>query len=203
LYGAATSGNTNPKSAATDYGAIAPLNNINTNSAGGFFLFNLNKGAYTGYPLKNGNCVGCWGQTNVTITGLKINLVTPITSISDGTSNTILVVEASGRPNTCRVGTGCDANGVQNGIGAWATPNNVIHPSGALFDGSNGPGPCTMNCNNGSSSGVGNIYSGHTDGCNFLFADGSVHFISQTITWKPLAALMTDNWGDANDPTWY
>jgi prepilin-type processing-associated H-X9-DG protein len=55
-----------------------------------------------------------------------------------------------------------------------------------------------MNCTNSN-----NIYSFHVGGCNFLFADGSVHFISQNITWKPLTALMTPNQGEIADPSWF
>jgi prepilin-type processing-associated H-X9-DG protein len=48
-----------------------------------------------------------------------------------------------------------------------------------------------MNCTN-----INNFYSFHTGGCNFLFADGSVHFISAETGWQNLARLLTKNFGD-------
>jgi prepilin-type processing-associated H-X9-DG protein len=52
-------------------------------------------------------------------------------------------------------------------------------------------GACTMNCTN-----VNNFYSFHNAGCNFVFADGSVHFINEQIPWQQLARLLTKNFGD-------
>ena len=84
-------------------------------------------------------------------------------------------------------------------LSAWASADSVITPEGSLFDGTQTykGGPCTMNCTNSLS-----VFSGHTGGCNFLFGDGSVHFISQAITWPALAPLMTVNEGEVIDASW-
>src|SRR5262249_40593023 len=90
------------------------------------FLWQLSQAGYTGsnnYPFKN-----------LTLSGLAINRATPITSITDGTSNTILVVESAARPVICTVSTGCNPllNGNVWGSGAWADPLNNINPVGAF-----------------------------------------------------------------------
>jgi prepilin-type processing-associated H-X9-DG protein len=50
---------------------------------------------------------------------------------------------------------------------------------------------CAMNCDN-------NLYpySFHKGGCNFLFADGSVHFINKNVDVGLLAALGTPRGGE-------
>ena len=45
-------------------------------------------------------------------------------------------------------------------------------------------GPCLMNCNN-----KWNYYSFHEGGCHFLFADGSVQFLSENINGATLISL--------------
>jgi prepilin-type processing-associated H-X9-DG protein len=71
-----------------------------------------------------------------------------------------------------------------------------LNPYGALFDGTMSEGGvCTMNCSNLSNGSASNIYSLHTGGCNFLFGDGSVHFIAETVTWQTLAPLLTSDYG--------
>jgi prepilin-type N-terminal cleavage/methylation domain-containing protein/prepilin-type processing-associated H-X9-DG protein len=148
------------------------------------------------------------------LSALVVNQLRSLNNISDGTSNTAMVGESAGQPYVYGPGGRQIAphtpglvphNGYSScwgwgtGTGAWAGPNNAISPTGSTFDGFHGPvqpagrvpGPCTMNCTNQC-----NIYSFHTGGCNFLFVDGSVHFISQNITWGQLAPILTANWGD-------
>src|SRR5262249_60203534 len=68
----------------------------------------------------------------------------------------------------------------------------TVTGSDATGTGSFGTGPCAMNCNNLQ----GDIYSFHTGGANIAFADGSVRFLSQTITIQTLAALVTRSGGE-------
>jgi prepilin-type N-terminal cleavage/methylation domain-containing protein/prepilin-type processing-associated H-X9-DG protein len=133
-----------------------------------------------------------------TLSGLQFNQVNPIVHIIDGTSNTALVGECAGRGKTW---FGSTQTGTYNDTGAWAAPGCNISPLGSAFgatssatafpNGLTEGGPCTMNCTNSN-----NVYSFHNGGCNFLFADGSVHYISQTLTWVPFAAMLTANYGD-------
>ncbi len=48
-----------------------------------------------------------------------------------------------------------------------------------------------MNCTNDSE-----LYAFHTGGAQFLFADGSVQFLSQTINGATFVALLTRDRGD-------
>jgi prepilin-type N-terminal cleavage/methylation domain-containing protein/prepilin-type processing-associated H-X9-DG protein len=178
--------------AASDYGALAGDEAYGDVTY--YFLYALYTNGFTDPYGKK-----VWNE-GARMSGLRLNAVRRIPDILDGTSNTILIAECAGRDSTCTNVGGCTAN-LYIGGGAWAESGNVISPQGAMFNGStNGlkGGPCTMNCTN-----QWNIFSGHPVGSNFLFADGSVHFISEQITWITLARMMTANEGDMNDPSWY
>ena len=73
----------------------------------------------------------------------------------------------------------------------WGVRSSV---SSASFEGRPGPGINPLNPANPPSNGTGNAQrlafgSQHINGANFLFADGSVHFISNSISADP-----TDSW---------
>jgi prepilin-type processing-associated H-X9-DG protein len=59
------------------------------------------------------------------------------------------------------------------------------------INGSSGKGTCIMNCNNDSEP-----YSFHTGGMNVLLADGSVRFITTSVSAATWAALITARAGD-------
>jgi prepilin-type N-terminal cleavage/methylation domain-containing protein/prepilin-type processing-associated H-X9-DG protein len=116
-----------------------------------------------------------------------------IVDIADGTSNTILLAEDSGRPSLFKYGGAPGDPVVMNVIpkqGGWADPGAPFSLDGSEHDGSV-PGNCPMNCSNNSE-----VYSFHTAGCNFTFADGSVHFIRDSITLTTLAQLITRAGGE-------
>jgi len=133
----------------------------------------------------------------------------------DGLSNTIAVTESAGRPNVYRLGQafGTPPTTYTNG-GGWSRPASDITLNGLTTDGVSSPGPCPMNCANGEvittypdpyfgTNGNGDIYSFHTGGANFLFADGSVHFIAQSIDIRVLARLVTRAEGEVVDGSAY
>src|SRR5207244_7041267 len=96
------------------------------------------------------------------------NAMTRLRDITDGTSNTLLLVEVAGRPRQWQVG---QAGPDQTIYGCpWEGDQNPIVVKGATSDGVSRPGPCALNCSNDHE-----IYSFHPGGANTVFADGSVH----------------------------
>jgi prepilin-type N-terminal cleavage/methylation domain-containing protein/prepilin-type processing-associated H-X9-DG protein len=114
-----------------------------------------------------------------------------VTAITDGTSQTFLAVEDGGRPALYRMGR--SASGTAS-AGGWADPNVEIALDGSdtLTTGlGQGMGPCVMNCTNDNE-----VYSFHSGGANFAFAEGSVRFIRDGIRNTTFAALVTRASGD-------
>jgi len=125
-----------------------------------------------------------------------------IAGVRDGTSNTILVGERVGGGRiflaggkTAPAGMPWDIYRLTNG-GGWGDFLNGEHwVSGSLRDGTPGPsgGPCVINCNNVRSQGY---YSFHPGGAQFLLADGSVRFVSETTEAFVIAAMITRQKGE-------
>ena len=133
-----------------------------------------------------------------------------MSSITDGLSNTIIIAEAAGRPSMYvsgkksinpRVGNIAFGTSVTADGWGWADINGGFSVDGASAagvqnnTGSSGTvtmaGNCMINCTNDSE-----IYAFHTGGANFVFADGSVQYLSATINAATLLALMTRDFGD-------
>jgi prepilin-type processing-associated H-X9-DG protein len=133
---------------------------------------------------------------NSTIGALQGDSKTKILSILDGTSNTILMVEAAGRPNLYlnNRATGLMLSGNYGGFGGWADPTSA----GSLLWGSdgagNGPGgQVVMNASNDY-----DIYAFHGVGANCGFCDGSVHFLNTTIPNHTIGCLLTGRGGEVD-----
>jgi prepilin-type N-terminal cleavage/methylation domain-containing protein/prepilin-type processing-associated H-X9-DG protein len=95
-------------------------------------------------------------------------------NITDGTSKTILIAESAGRPDRYDLGVKHIAP-VESGTG-WADPDSGFTVSNA-------------NPINGSNRDE--AYSFHTGGAHFCMADGSVHFIDESISRVVFLALVT------------
>jgi prepilin-type N-terminal cleavage/methylation domain-containing protein/prepilin-type processing-associated H-X9-DG protein len=130
---------------------------------------------------------------------LQNGSATPILAISDGTSNTVMILEDAGRGSHYLLGR-ATGTVVPSGDGfGWADPDSVsgsidgTNPTtGAINSGSAfAGGTCVMNCNNDSEP-----YSFHTGGVNACFADGSVRFVRQSIAPASWAAIITRDYGD-------
>jgi prepilin-type N-terminal cleavage/methylation domain-containing protein/prepilin-type processing-associated H-X9-DG protein len=120
---------------------------------------------------------------------LPENRLTRVTDITDGTSNTLLVAEDAGRPQRWQAGHAVP--GAFSFGGPWASSANPVLIRGSSADGSTAPGPCALNCTNDRQP-----YSFHPGGANFLFADGSVHFLPAGMSIRVLAALGTRAGGE-------
>jgi prepilin-type N-terminal cleavage/methylation domain-containing protein/prepilin-type processing-associated H-X9-DG protein len=129
---------------------------------------------------------------------LRQNGRTKINEITDGTSNTTLYSEASGRNLQYYAGGVTAPYPAGNTGPIWADSDNRITVTGTDATGTtnNGKGTCAMNCNNLN----GDIYSFHTGGANVAFCDGSVRFVQQSISITTLAAMVTKAGGEVIPP---
>jgi prepilin-type N-terminal cleavage/methylation domain-containing protein/prepilin-type processing-associated H-X9-DG protein len=127
---------------------------------------------------------------------MQVGALGRIAGVTDGTSNTILLVEMSGRPwwylpNKQRSTTApVAANPRTYGFGFWAH-NNAHNISTALADGSGSGTACAVNCFNQFA-----VYSFHPSGANVAFTDGSVRMLSNSTSPATLAALVTRAGGE-------
>jgi prepilin-type processing-associated H-X9-DG protein len=126
-----------------------------------------------------------------------------LADVSDGLSNTILVVECAGRPNLYQNGrlvpdgatpkTWSGAASVTRPFptgGVWASHLKGFLIDGAQVDGNTAirPGVCSVNCSNDNE-----VYSFHPGGAHALMTDGSVTFITESLPIEHLAALVSRN----------
>ena len=141
-----------------------------------------------------------------------------IAEITDGTSNTFLMGEAAGGYPICH-GIGCNTQSAGNiGVHTWlvgghSQPGWV--QAGFVYSGNKCSTveplnkkvvtdsvhdvPATFNCTpsfRGGPHWVTNFRSFHPGGANFLFVDGSVRFIKESIDMKPYRALSTIQGGE-------
>lgn len=119
------------------------------------------------------------------------NSTVRMTDISDGTSSTIMVVECAARPVVYRNRSAQPSLSNDQGI-SWADSEGPFSLDGASADGSReGCTPaagCTYAMNKKNDN---EPYSFHSGGGNFLFADGHVQFIRETVSLTTFAALCT------------
>lgn len=131
-----------------------------------------------------------------------------ITSIQDGSSNTILVGECAGREDVWRDGVMTPAYAYRGDSqcaraqgGAWATNDNPYKIGvRKAWCASGGAGltslpPTPMRINRSNEHGY-LYYSFHNGGAVFCFGDGSVRFLSDGIDLWTLAAMTTSQGGE-------
>ena len=132
---------------------------------------------------------GQWTAAGMTTGKVRIE------SIADGTSNTVMVVEAAGRQGHYArgrfLGTFSASYPINLNAG-WADYNIklTVHGSDATGTVING-GCCVINCTN-----YDEIYGMHTGGCNILRADGSVTFMAESTSAAALAAMISRAGGE-------
>jgi len=122
------------------------------------------------------------------------NSRTKMTDVIDGTSNTVMVVEAAARPLVYRVRSAQPALTNDQGIG-WADSEGPFSLDGAAADGSSEG--CGLSCASPMNKRNDNEpYSFHSGGCNVLFTDGHVQFIRESMPLATLTTLCTMNAGE-------
>ncbi len=144
------------------------------------------------------------GKDSGTITGPPITGTIRLASVTDGTSNTMMVSECGAKPigyNGFRQIYRSEVDGlpvdgviepVSSAGGAWADTFTYSSLAGAQGrqNGIRG-GTCMINCTSNNE-----IYSFHTGGSNCLFVDGSVHFLKDVASVQVIAALVTRAGGE-------
>ncbi len=124
---------------------------------------------------------------------LMDNKIQKLASITDGLSNTLLVVEFAGRPDHYILGKKQPTNAAlqwPNWWGPWASYQSSIFKTWSA-DGTTPNGPCTVNCNNNWG-----IYAFHVGGANILLCDGSVQFVGKTLDREIFAGIVTKAGGE-------
>ena len=134
-----------------------------------------------------------------------------MSSISDGTSNTVAIAEDAGRVDEATGGFMViknqnlfDGNGnpdagepVMRRSWAWADPENSFNVDRLVNNNATpigGPEDCrwsVVNCGANEET-----FSFHPGGANVVLCDGSTHFVTDTVGAMPFQALMSVNGGE-------
>jgi len=120
---------------------------------------------------------------------IDTNTVRQVGEILDGTSNTLLLSEDSGRPDAWR-GSKLTTPGGQTD-GGWADPDNEFITHGYSEDGLTVNGPCHTNCTNNNE-----VYSFHPSGAHHVMADGAIRFVQKSMPIRVFVKMITYNGGD-------
>jgi prepilin-type N-terminal cleavage/methylation domain-containing protein/prepilin-type processing-associated H-X9-DG protein len=124
-----------------------------------------------------------------------------LAEITDGTSNTLMVSELSGRPQLWVRGKYVNTGHAQ---AQWTNhEGGLAVVDGLTLDGLQVGGPCAVNCANmydpdyptGTNPNE-EMYSFHSSGVNVVFADGSVRVIASNTPISIVAAMVTRDAGE-------
>jgi prepilin-type N-terminal cleavage/methylation domain-containing protein/prepilin-type processing-associated H-X9-DG protein len=175
--------------------SINPINNVVDFKAGGVPDPNLYAAASDYFTARS--YIESWYASPFVehIGALDQTVYTPLASISDGLSNTMLVYECAGKPNYWERGRfvhGFPTPDSPYAIdrwwshGAWAGFMNmrIVSFTGGQYQ---YDGPCVINCHNGWNG----VYSFHPGGINALACDGSVRFLKESTAKSAIKAFVT------------
>jgi len=193
----------------TDYAVVIGMDNNFINQCVPQYPQDADKNSNLGV-----GALGLLGQ----VTQNGMTGVTTLASISDGTPNTLMLVESAGGQQVYAKGIQIQPNG-PGGFGyrlnaAWADHNTFVEirgfdtATGTIYDNGNCGCVNVTNGNNGNAlnptGGTWNqIYSFHTGGCNVARCDGGVQFLQASLAPAILAALVSRNGGEVIDGSAY
>jgi prepilin-type N-terminal cleavage/methylation domain-containing protein len=151
---------------------------------------------------------------NINPTGMLLKGMLPknetptLAHVTDGLSNTLMLIESAGRPQIYQRGLAIGAVPAQkiNG-GGWARPASDLDFLPSTPDGTTFPGSCAVGCTNGfdypvyaappfGTEGTSAPYSFHAGGINVAIGDGSVRTINNAVSVSTFSALVTASEGD-------
>lgn len=114
-------------------------------------------------------------------------------SVTDGTSNTMILAECAARNRRFHMGKEVSGSWT---AGPWANPGSRLQIGGCNpNDPTANVGPNAVNCINNKE-----IYAFHPGGANILMCDGSVRFLKQTVHIDLVLQLLTRDRGEVNTP---
>ena len=174
--------------------------------------------ANAGYTQKGNRNEGPLGEFATTVNASAASpfiggdrvMTTKLSDVRDGTSNTMLLEELSGRNllyvrggqqvNSTAAGDFANSQAVLGG-GTWSDIFNSFRHQGSANDGLSNNGPCGINCNNarvgpGFNASGGTYFSFHSGGIHVLMCDGAARFLNQSINPAALVSLMSRDEGD-------
>lgn len=113
--------------------------------------------------------------------------------VTDGLSNTFFYLEDAGRGQQEYVARRRQVPGGTTAGGGWADEANEFGLNGCTPPNDTRPGLLPINCTND-----GEAYSFHSGGINAGMCDGSVRFVSETITLRTFARMITAQAGEVH-----
>jgi prepilin-type N-terminal cleavage/methylation domain-containing protein/prepilin-type processing-associated H-X9-DG protein len=174
---------------------------------------------YTDINVVNGNLVGGglgatpivpFRNKNAAAKGLLKDGLTKIAEITDGTSNTAMILECAGRDESYVSQyvdgyTTIRGQGVPAGLHRywrWADPGNAFGTSGGpnnkgIPTHESGPWPSTSVTAGNQAGANEEPFSFHKGGINVLFGDGSVRFVKDTVNLVAWRSVLTLAGGEA------
>lgn len=113
----------------------------------------------------------------------KVKTPNRLRDTTDGLSNSIMYTECAGKPDVWCNG---EMTGDSNYKTGWASHATGFDPRMIAPGTCSGVGTCTINCTNDQG-----VYAFHSGGANVGMGDGSVRFLTSTLSPEVFAALLT------------
>lgn len=148
------------------------------------------------------NYVGVFGISEPGVTGEGVffrNSYMPLTAITDGLSQTLMVGERA--TNVQQGRATATWTGAVPGADIWSCAPNPFDPDSGTCVQESGSGMILGHTGEGHGPGdpfgdINQFSSQHGRGCFFAFCDGHVQYLHKEMTYSVYTALSTRNWGE-------